>query len=99
MADREKVIRGLECCTGIHEHCNECPYDVGISFCHIALKKDILDLLKASSWISVKDRLPEKHDVNDHKADVLLFIPEREGVRQHGIYLGFLSETPLPPDD
>ena len=52
-----------------------------------------------SGWISVKDRVPEKHLINDHEADVLLYIPKRDECRQHGIYLGFLRETPMPPDD
>lgn len=52
-----------------------------------------------NGWISVKDRVPEKHDINDHEADVLLFIPKRDRCRQHGIFLGFLRETPMPPDD
>jgi hypothetical protein len=50
-------------------------------------------------WISVKDRLPEPHEKNDHEADVMLYVPKREGVRQHGIYLGLLRKEPWPPDD
>lgn len=50
-------------------------------------------------WVGVKDRTPEPHEKNDHEADLMLYIPKREGVRQHGIYLGFLRKEPLPPDD
>ena len=51
-----------------------------------------------ADWINVKDRLPEKRDSNNHDYDVLLFIPKRDGCRQHGIYLGFLRKDELPPD-
>ena len=57
MADREKVIRGLECC--FVEECNKCPYVDGI-YCKAipkvgkanieipnALLMDALELLKA----------------------------------------------------
>ena len=33
-------------------------------------------------WISVKERMPSKGE------KVLLYIPEREGCKQHGMYLG-----------
>ena len=52
-----------------------------------------------SGWVSVKDRMPDTHSINDHEADLMLYIPKREGVRQHGIYLGFLRKEPMPPDD
>lgn len=47
MADREKVIRGLECCIlrdpDDHARCNKCPYDGN---CVNRLKMDALALLK-----------------------------------------------------
>ncbi len=48
-------------------------------------------------WISVEDRLPEFNESNDHKKDVLLYIPRREGVRQHGVYIGCLHPTKGDP--
>lgn len=53
----------------------------------------------STNWISVKDRMPEPHEKNDHEADLMLYVPKREGVRQHGIFLGFLRKESLPPDD
>ena len=41
-----------------------------------------------SEWISVKDRLPPMAEQCDNEADVLLFIPQRDGCKQNGIYLG-----------
>lgn len=49
MADLDKVIKGLECCTDIAIGCDECPYsddcerDEGV----IALTRDALEMLKA----------------------------------------------------
>lgn len=45
MADREKVIKGLECC-GDTMNCNECPYDSEMGGCFRNLKADALNLLK-----------------------------------------------------
>ena len=64
MADREKVIKGLEHCDfGVSSTCyeKECPYYQSHD-CTDELKNDILALLKAQEpkWISVKDRLPEE---------------------------------------
>ena len=39
-------------------------------------------------WISVDERLPETDNENRHTFNVLVYIPEREGCRQHGMYLG-----------
>lgn len=41
-----------------------------------------------NEWISVKDRLPEKAIDYSSTYDVLVYIPQREGCRQHGIYIG-----------
>lgn len=54
MIDREKVIKGLECCLddyGIDSNCSECPYvekDVGLCMSLEGLLADALALLKAS---------------------------------------------------
>ena len=47
-------------------------------------------------WISVKDRLPKTDGKNEHTHDVLVYIPKRDGVNQHGIYLGKLLK--IEPD-
>ena len=50
MPDREKVIKGLECC--IKKYCNECPYkkitktESWQNDCNEELTVDILALLK-----------------------------------------------------
>ena len=45
MTDREKAIKGLECC-GETMNCNECPYDSEMGGCFTNLKADALNLLK-----------------------------------------------------
>ena len=42
-------------------------------------------------WISVKERMPAKGE------KVLLYIPEREGCKQHGMYLGEVGEVEEDP--
>lgn len=65
MADREKVMKGLECCAHGVARCSICPYDPRNNAlpldCMTDLAKDTLELLKAQEpcWISVKDKLPE----------------------------------------
>lgn len=69
MTDREKAIKGLECCIDpLKARCPECPYypcyDEDTT--SEKLLTDALALLKeqeptVSSWVSVKDRLPDKH--------------------------------------
>ena len=51
--DREKVIKGLECCTFIlgKRKCNECPYQKGLpdNGCY-QLQDDFHALLKEQEW-------------------------------------------------
>ena len=47
MTDREKVIKGLHCCShtdGVN--CIYCPYDTSDSDCTALLSMDVLELLK-----------------------------------------------------
>lgn len=49
MADIEKVVKGLECCSGnIGTDCNECPYNANgnLDVCGTLLADDALELLK-----------------------------------------------------
>lgn len=52
MAEREKVIRGLEACQVAKDGCttfckaNGCPYNVSSTHCMTNLHKDALDLIK-----------------------------------------------------
>lgn len=41
----------------------------------------------APEWISVKDKLPEMNE-DGYTDNVLVYIPKREGCRQHGIFIG-----------
>lgn len=61
MADREKVIKGLECCTGYCDEDTGCPYyGDGESFeCEEQLRKDALALLKAQE--PVKPTIDIRH--------------------------------------
>lgn len=51
MTDREKVIRGLECCVAYDYKCNDCPYQddggAGDGCYSDELKTDALALLKS----------------------------------------------------
>lgn len=51
MINREKVIKGLECCAELSGKCSECPYNkgIGVSYCTTMLSKDALTLLKAQN--------------------------------------------------
>ena len=68
MTEREKVIKGLECClnTGEFDECTEnCPYftkKLGEGVCSENMMRDALSLLKEqkSGWISVDEHLPER---------------------------------------
>ena len=42
-------------------------------------------------WISVKERMPAKGE------NVLLYIPEREGCKQHGMYLAEVENVEADP--
>ena len=62
MMDREKVIKGLECCTTAIG-CYECPYAVGgkaTNACNLLIDRDALALLKAQEpvvhgrWVDEK---------------------------------------------
>ena len=46
--DKEKVIKGLECCSIPQGHCGKCPYETedSITECTSELAKDAIALLK-----------------------------------------------------
>lgn len=56
MADREKVIKGLECCSDTEYDCvlqNDCPYSSNYGEgCMLEMKKDALELLKAQEPVA-----------------------------------------------
>ena len=53
MADRDKVLKGLEMCK--IDFCDECPYDDEAS-CTFYLKHDALELLKEQEPIKPKSK-------------------------------------------
>lgn len=55
------------------------------------------ELESHNNWISVNDRLPEINKEHPHECDVLLYIPKREGVHQHGIYIGARGKVNADP--
>jgi len=59
--DREKVIKGLECCLGVNdcdiEPVEDCPYK-GMCLCAMALRLDVLAMLKEQE--AVKPVLDEQ---------------------------------------
>ena len=66
MTDREKVIKGLECCNAPNNH-EECPYDGAehYNICTHQLLNDAIKLLKAQEPVEPqhlhdKSRLPLK---------------------------------------
>ena len=65
MADLEKVIYSIErCISHVPDACRDCmnvehPYPT----CQDILLNEAMELLKARSWISVKERLPEDGQV------------------------------------
>lgn len=58
-----------------------------------ALKQtvQVMPEIEKSGWISVKERMPSKGE------KVLLYIPEREGCKQHGMYLGEVEKVEADP--
>jgi hypothetical protein len=47
MADREKALKGLRCCSGENRNsCRECPYDAPDEQCMAGMAKDALELIR-----------------------------------------------------
>ena len=65
MPDREKVIKGLECCLGANdcdvEPKEDCPYK-GMCLCAMALHLDVFALLKEQE--AVKPKSKSRHGAN-----------------------------------
>lgn len=57
MSDREKVMKGLECCSRLtDDYCETCPYnEILYGECHKLLKKGALELLKEQETIFLRD--------------------------------------------
>ena len=55
MADREKVIKGLQCCKSPNDH-EHCPYNTGVHYnvCTYRLLSDAVELLKEQEPIEPK---------------------------------------------
>ena len=70
MSDREKVIKGLECCMlSSWEPCHDCPYYCGdVTKCAPKVKSDAIALLKAQKPVYVEERLvlDKLHNIQDY---------------------------------
>lgn len=44
-------------------------------------------------WIPASERLPETDGENTHTFDVLVYVPKRDGCRQHGCFIGKLNKV------
>lgn len=66
MADREKVIKGLEYCSEGNCLGNDCPYKKyqATEWCRSVLEKDAIKLLKEQQhWIPISERKPKSNGV------------------------------------
>lgn len=57
MADREKAIKGLQCCKSPNDH-EHCPYNTGVHYnvCTYRLLSDALELLKEQEPILLENQ-------------------------------------------
>lgn len=68
MADREKVMKGLECCNApTIRYCVVCPYLKSKIPCTRALTSDALELLKAQEPFEPEEIINDKYPVGDNK--------------------------------
>ena len=69
MPDREKVIKGLECCTMMTTleypyRCKECPYQINGNPCErFTIMKDALELLKEQEAVEPHSHLTDDSDL------------------------------------
>lgn len=82
MTDREKVIKGLECCrANLLPRCEECPYaniDEGTCFTMDRLHADALALLKAQ-----EPRVMTEQEMRDAEPGAVIYCEQRDGVRTY----------------
>ena len=91
MTDREKVIKGLECCTGYCDEETGCPYygDEEPFDCEERLRRDAIALLKAQ-----EPRVMTPADVrNIGPEDICAFIEIREETHMYACYMRQYDET------
>ena len=97
MIDREKVIKGLECCTatGFESDCKNCPYtdDAGTCISIHPMLYDALALLKAdqAQLVELRKRLETIADIAiDYDGyrtaeDLMSLIDEMRDIALHGV--------------
>jgi hypothetical protein len=83
MSDREKVIKGLECCVtmlDIYPHCEECPYADAEGTCANmnGLHRDALALLKAQ-----EPRVMTEQEMRDAEPGAVIYCEQRDEVRTY----------------
>lgn len=87
--EREKVIKGLECCSDAVSECGKnCPY-YGIENCQSSMQADALTLLKAQEPRVIK---VAKYDdeIQSPGMDCFTWIEERE---REDVYIGTVNRT------
>ena len=80
MADIQKVIKGLECCSVLEGHCEKCPYETEgfVADCTSALAIDALELLKEQQPLEVV------YDINPMTRLPVSFCPKcGEAIQRH----------------
>lgn len=77
MPDREKVYKGLECCSVLEGKCKECPYETEgyVAECTSALASDALALLKVQ-----QDKIERLEDDKHTLKDVITKLKTQEAV-------------------
>lgn len=55
MIDRDKVIKGIKCCSNIDGNCGACPYDDDFD-CNDRVMLDTIELLKADQLELIRQR-------------------------------------------
>ena len=65
MADRGKVIKGLECCGKGNMCRNHCPYDGPVKNCTSQLARDAMELLKAQEPIEPVEMTNDFYPIGD----------------------------------
>lgn len=91
MAEREKVIKGLECCAFyLHERqCRSCPYYPDYQDCRSLLIQNAKEILKAQ-----QPRVMTPADVNNiGPEDVCAFVEIREETHMYACYMHQYDET------
>lgn len=94
MTKAEAIERLENDCCKSRVYCELYPDACQKEECEIYMAIEALKERPKGEWIPCSERLPEMCE------NVLLYIPLREGARQHGIRIGYCDEdNPIPEDE